>query len=159
MRDRSDAVPDRLRDRLDAAGCRCTKQRRAVYDFVLRSAPYHPTAEDVFRGVKDRVPRISLATVYKALEALESSNLVMRLPAMGGGSARFDAHCEPHYHLRCERSGRVDDVAAAFDPDLLSKVDPEIAAGLLARGFHITGYRLELLGYYNDEPAPNGHGH
>jgi Fe2+ or Zn2+ uptake regulation protein len=144
--------PDRLRVTLEAAGCRCTRQRRAVYEYVAEAAPYHPTAEDVYRAVKGRVPRISLATVYKALEALEACNLVCRLPAAGSGSARFDANCEPHYHLRCMRSGRVDDLHTSYDPDLVSKLDPELARKLLDEGFQLTGYRLELVGFYQDEP-------
>ena len=95
--------PDALRSALESAGWRCTPQRLAVYGHLCR-AEHHPTAEEVYQGVKLVVPKISLATVYKALEALVASGLAAKLTA-GDGSARYDARSEHHYHLRCLRSG------------------------------------------------------
>jgi Fe2+ or Zn2+ uptake regulation protein len=149
MSTRTDIDTEWFRSTLEAAGCRCTRQRRAVYEYLVGIQPYHPTAEDVFRGVKRKVPRISLATVYKALEALDACGMILKLPAQGDGSARFDARCEPHYHLRCLKTGRVDDLPTAFDPELLARLDPELSDRLAAIGFQLTGYRLELFGYYD----------
>ena len=70
--------PDALRDALEAAGWRCTPQRLAVYDHLSR-AEHHPTAEEVYQAVKATIPKISLATVYKALEALVASGLAAKL--------------------------------------------------------------------------------
>ena len=42
---------------------------RAVYDYLTESR-HHPTAEDVYHAVRSTIPKISLATVYKALESL-----------------------------------------------------------------------------------------
>ena len=139
-----------LRRVLEAAGCRCTRQRAAVYEYLC-SATHHPSAEDVYRGVLPALPRISLATVYKALEALVSSGLAAKL-THDDGSARYDARGEPHYHLRCLRSGVVEDLPTPFDPDLIGKLDPELRERLLEVGFRVTGYRLELIGYYQ-QPA------
>jgi Fe2+ or Zn2+ uptake regulation protein len=138
---------DGLRAALESAGWRCTPQREAVYAHLSR-APHHPTAEEVYQGVKTTIPRISLATVYKALEALVAAGLVTKLSA-GDGSARYDARSDQHYHLRCLRSGAVEDLATPFDPNLIAKIDPGLAGQLEQRGFHVTGYRLELVGYYD----------
>jgi Fur family peroxide stress response transcriptional regulator len=145
------ALGSPVRDLLEAAGCRCTRQRVGVYDY-LSHASHHPTAEDVYRGVLPNLPRISLATVYKALEALVSSGLAAKL-THEDGSARYDARGEPHYHLRCLRSGTVEDLTTPFDPDLIAKLDPGLPAKLQDRGFRVTGYRLELVGYYQDKEA------
>ncbi|MBX6311645.1 MAG: hypothetical protein IRY99_01780, partial [Isosphaeraceae bacterium] len=56
-----------------------------------------------------------------------------------------------HYHLRCLRSGRVQDLPTPFDPDLITRLDPDLAARLRDQGFHVTGYRLELVGYFEGE--------
>jgi Fur family peroxide stress response transcriptional regulator len=91
--------PDALRTALEAAGWRCTRQRMAVFDHLVRSAEasLHPTAEDGYQGVRRSIPSISLATVYKALEALVASGLVTKLPVGdGAGSARYDARAESH---------------------------------------------------------------
>ena len=45
---------------LEAAGWRCTPQRLAVYEHLSRSA-HHPTAEEVHRGVRAAIPKISLS--------------------------------------------------------------------------------------------------
>jgi Fe2+ or Zn2+ uptake regulation protein len=142
-----------LRALLERAGWRCTRQREAVYEF-LSQCEGHPSAEEIYQGVKEAVPQISLATVYKALEALEASGLATKLPG-GDGSARFDAKCEPHYHLRCLRSGQVEDLPTMYDPNLIAKLDPALRAMLDSRGFELTGYRLELVGYYRSVSSPS----
>lgn len=142
-----------IRKVLEAAGRRCTRQRLAVFEFLRRAEPEHPTAEEVYQGLKAGLPQLSLATVYKALEALAACGLVSKLAA-GDGSARFDARSEGHYHLRCLRTGRVRDLPTPFDPDLIARLDPDLADRLRAEGFHVTGYRLELVGY--DENADCG---
>jgi Fur family peroxide stress response transcriptional regulator len=150
------AGPVDLRATLEAAGRRVTRQRAAVYDH-LRAVDHHPTAEDVYQNVKSILPSISLATVYKALEALVESGLATKL-VVANDSARYDARSDRHYHLRCLRSGRVEDVPTAFDPDLIAKIDPGLGLELEGRGFKVTGYRLELVGYYEDQ-APEGPAH
>jgi Fe2+ or Zn2+ uptake regulation protein len=142
---------DRLRAALEAAGWRWTPQRSGVYEYLCR-AGHHPTAEEVYHGVKATIPKISLATVYKALEALVASHLATKLTG-GDASARYDARSEPHYHLRCLRSGTVEDLATPFDPDLIARLDPELTDDLQRKGFHVTGYRLELVGYFDPPPT------
>jgi Fur family transcriptional regulator, peroxide stress response regulator len=136
-----------LRTILEAAGLRCTPQRLAVYDHLTR-ADEHPTAEDVYQAVRGMLPRISLATVYKALEALVETGVAAKLPAAGGeAKARYDARRDPHYHFRCLRTGAVHDLPTHFDNGLITKLDPQLADYLNRQGFHVTGYRLELVGY------------
>jgi Fur family peroxide stress response transcriptional regulator len=139
--------PAALRDTLEAAGWRCTPQRLAVYAHLSR-ADHHPTAEEVYQGVKTTIPNISLATVYKALETLVASGLATKLSA-GDGSARYDARRDHHYHLRCLRSGAVQDLPTTYDPDLIAKIDPELTQKLQKQGFRMTGYRLELVGFFD----------
>jgi len=136
-----------LREALEAAGLRPTPQRLAVYDQLVASSN-HPTAEEVFHAARLQMPRISLATVYKALEALVAVGVVDRLPACDGvGSARYDARTDKHYHFRCLRTGAVHDLPTRYDPELIDRLDPLLADELRGRGFQVTGYRLELLGY------------
>lgn len=138
---------DGLAFALESAGWRCTAQRLAVYDYLAR-AEHHPTAEDVYHAVKRGIPKISLATVYKALDALVASGLATKLTA-GDGSARFDARRDHHYHVRCLRSGAVHDLPTPFDPKLIDKLDPNLTQSLEEQGFRVTGYRLELVGYFD----------
>jgi len=93
--------------------------------------------------------------VYKALEVLVSSGLAARLGG-DGGSSRYDARSDRHYHLRDLRSGLVEDLPTEYDPDLLAKVDPALADDLHRRGFRLTGYRLELIGFYEGHQPAEG---
>jgi Fur family transcriptional regulator, peroxide stress response regulator len=142
-----------LRMIIEKAGLRCTPQRLAVYDHLSRSTE-HPTAEDVYQAVRSRIPRISLATVYKALETLVSVGVATKLNAGAGGAcARYDARRDLHYHFRCLRSGTVHDLPTRFDPDLIAKLDPRLQEDLTRHGFQVTGYRLELVGYQSSPLA------
>lgn len=139
----------KLRRALEQAGWRYTRQRAAVYDY-LQSVDSHPTAEDVYTAVRRRVPNISLATVYKALDALVDSHMAAKL-AYAEGPARYDCRSEAHYHVRCLTTGQVRDLPTPFDPDLLNKLDPTLVERLRMQGFHVTTYRLELLGHLESE--------
>jgi len=146
-----------LRLIVEQAGLRCTPQRLAVYDHLTQSTE-HPTAEDVFQAVRSRIPKISLATVYKALEAWVAVGLANKLSmGAGGNCARYDARRDLHYHFRCLRSGAVHDLPTRFDPDLITKLDPRLHEDLSRQGFQVTGYRLELVGYQTNSVAGTMH--
>ena len=135
-----------LRRTLQENGHRYTDQRAAVFRLVARSR-VHPTAEDVFLGVRTEVPGISLATVYKSLETLVSCGLAKKLNPPDG-SARFCGRTEPHHHARCLACGGVSDVSGELGA-------AEIAAlRSRANGFHLVGYELELTGYCSDCTPP-----
>ena len=132
-------APDSLREALLRAGHRVTRQREAVYG-VLRSTRSHPTAEELYRVVRTRIPDISLATVYKALEAFENAGLCLRL-THGDGPARYDARVDEHQHLRCVDCDRVVDVDVD-GPAVRDRVE-----GAAARqGFEVLDCRLVLVG-------------
>ncbi|HEY2762201.1 MAG TPA: transcriptional repressor [Pirellulales bacterium] len=133
-----------MRAALRAAGCRYTAQRQAVYAY-LEQAQHHPTADQVFQGVRRQIPQISLATVYNALEALVESQLANKM-TNGAGSARYDCGGDEHYHLRDLNTGEVRDLPIDFDPNLLHKLSPHLIKKLARQGFQVTGYRLEVLG-------------
>jgi Fe2+ or Zn2+ uptake regulation protein len=135
--------PD-LRRTLEQAGWRLTRQRAAVYGY-LRSALHHPTAEEIFAAVRKQLPALSLATVYKGLEALVDAGLADKV---GDSPCRFECRREPHYHFRCLDTECIVDVPTPFDPALLQKLDPDLEAKLRRLGFQVTGYHLELRGYY-----------
>ena len=139
-----------LRRTLQENGHRYTDQRAAVFRLVAGSR-MHPTAEDVFLGVRTEVPGISLATVYKSLEMLVSCGLAKKLNPPDG-SARFCGRTEPHHHARCLTCGGVSDVSGELG-------DVEIdALRSKAEGFHLVGYELELTGYCSDCAPAMGNG-
>lgn len=116
---------------------RMTAQRRVLLE-ALRGVRTHPTADELFRMVRRRLPSISLATVYRNLEELSRSGVILKL-ATAGEQKRFDGFPEEHYHVRCVRCGRVEDV--------MVKPIPAIgAAAKRIEGFRVGGYTLEYYG-------------
>lgn len=136
-----------LRRALESKGLRYTRQRGEVFDY-LQSVRTHPTAEEVYVAVRRRLPNISLATVYKSLDALVEAGLATKL-ANADGPGRYDCRSDSHYHLRCLKTGQVRDLETPFDPQLLHKLDPHLVTSLRQQGFEITAYRLELLGHFH----------
>ena len=128
-----------LRHALEENGQRFTEQRAAVFRF-LSSTDSHPTADEVFLGVRQTLPGISLATVYKSLETLVGCGLAVKL-TYGDGSARYDGRTDPHHHARCVVCGSVRDIHGALPRGSLDGLFDQ------ADGFTVTGYRLELSGY------------
>jgi Fe2+ or Zn2+ uptake regulation protein len=141
-----------LRQALEKAGWRMTRQRAEVFAY-LRSVEHHPTAEQVFKGVRPRIPKLSLATVYKALEALVNAGLAAKLTDLES-RAHYDGRSDQHYHFRCQETGEVHDLPLPYDPNLLDRVAPNLVETLRRQGFQITGHRLELVGRVM-EPNPH----
>ena len=136
-----------LHNALEAAGRRCTPLRMAVYDQLCR-AKDHPSAEEIDQSVKTSIHNLCLATVDNALEVPVAAGLAAKLTA-GDGSARDDARGDHHDHLRCLRSGIAQDLPTTLDPDLIEKLDPDLLVKPQQQGFRMTGYRLELVGFFD----------
>ncbi len=126
-----------FRRALGTGGHRYTTQRAAVYE-TLYAASSHPTADEIFSSVRSQIPDISLATVYKALEAFVSCGIATKL-TMGDGPAKYDGRMDDHDHIRCVSCGCVTDIDQASTPDWLRTVS-------LRTDFEVLGYRLELVG-------------
>lgn len=127
-----------LRARLVEQGASLTRQRAAVFEY-LRRVDHHPSAEDVFLAVKAELPKISLATVYKNLEALVACGAASKL-TYGDAAARYDIRTDHHYHSRCLSCGRIRDLEPAGEAELGQLVVPP-------NGFKVADYRVEVLGY------------
>src|SRR5947209_4717072 len=97
-----------LRTALENSGLRFTRQRAAVYHY-FRTVDAHPTAEDVYTAVRRQEPKISLATVYKALDALVEAGLLTKVPT-SEGPCRYDCRGEAHYHFYCLNTRQIVDL-------------------------------------------------
>lgn len=89
------------------AGLRCTQQRWEIFR-ELSQARDHPTAESLHGRLRERLPSLSLDTVYRTLATLENHGLAGRVNC-AAPSARYDHALVPHHHLVCRRCGDVQD--------------------------------------------------
>jgi Fe2+ or Zn2+ uptake regulation protein len=101
-------LPALLRER----GYRTTAQRVVIHD-ALQEAGRHLTAEQVLSLVGERLPGVSLPTVYATLDVLEELGLVRRVHTPS--ALLFDPRPDEHAHALCRSCGRVEDVEAGTD--------------------------------------------
>ena len=93
------------------AGVKLTRQRLEIFAEVVRSDS-HPDAAMVFRGVRKRLPSVSLDTVYRALWLLVDVGAITTL-GPPRARVRFDANLSLHHHFICRICGRASDVYSA----------------------------------------------
>jgi Fur family ferric uptake transcriptional regulator len=131
---------DHAEVRLREAGHRSGRGRRAVIAVLSRTGCLM-TASDILAELRDEHAEIGFATVYRALETLETLGLVRRVDA-GTGSAAYepvDPSGEHHHHVVCDRCGDV----TAFEDDALERTIEELSRRL---GHRIESHEVVLRG-------------
>jgi len=114
-----------------------TNQRKVIIE-ELRKLDTHPTADELYAIVREKLPQISLGTVYRNLELLSEAGEILKLE-LTGKQKRFDGKIEKHLHMRCSNCGRVEDVPGEMD-----EIDEKLNDMLSI--MKADGYRLELSG-------------
>ena len=112
-----------------------TQQRRLILD-ILRQAPRHLTAEEIYAEARAQMPSIALGTVYRNLGLLTEGGEIRRLE-VPGASARYDRAASPHPHFICTACGAIRDIAA--ENSLLGEFAQKFSLPL-------SGYDLNLYG-------------
>lgn len=69
----------------------------------------HPSAEWIFQELKPQIPRLSLATVYRNLNAFQERGEILNLGVINGFQ-RFDGRVDPHSHFICSCCGDIQDI-------------------------------------------------
>lgn len=93
-------------------GLKVTPQRECIFR-VLDGNDMHPSAESVFVQARQRMPTMSLKTVYQTLNDLADMGEICQLD-LGTGSTRFDPNVDAHHHLVCTSCGKVRDLYREF---------------------------------------------
>ncbi|MBF0201013.1 MAG: transcriptional repressor [Desulfamplus sp.] len=87
-----------------------TDQRMEIFREVALNLE-HPDAETVLKGVRKRLPTVSLDTVYRTLWMLSDLGLINTL-GPSRGRTRFDANLSDHHHFVCNLCGLTRDFYA-----------------------------------------------
>ena len=109
-------LPDRIRilkKICNKLGLKVTHQRLEIYN-ELSSARDHPSAEEIFKRIKRRLPTVSFDTVYRTLALFEQHRVITRV-CRADDRTRYDSNMDTHYHLVCTRCKKIRDF---FWPDL-----------------------------------------
>ena len=96
---------------LRTAGLRVTPQRVSLLT-ILMGTDDHPNADELFVRARAEDDSVSLATVYRTLDALEKGGLIRRF-AVENGPARFEIlPTSEHDHIVDIDSGEVVEIAS-----------------------------------------------
>ena len=102
-----------LAELLRERGLRATSQR-VVMHRLLRDRSRHVSAEELLSEASERLPGVSLPTVYATLELFEDLGIVTRVNG-GSGTLLWDTRADTHHHMICRNCGRIEDMEAPLD--------------------------------------------
>ena len=132
-----DGPPENFRQLCAEHGIAMTHQRQVLYE-VMQGMEGHPSPEEVYDRVKEKVPAISLATVYKNIHLFVESGIFRKM-SLHHGSVRVEMNNEDHHHMVCSRCKEITDIG-------------EKELGLvptrrkLADGFLVERYSVDVIG-------------
>lgn len=117
---------------------RMTRQRKIILE-TLKNTTSHPTADWVYDQVREKLPNISLGTVYRNLKVLKEMGEIMELD-YGSTYSRFDGNPRNHYHFVCNSCNKVMDIDMPIEHSLNEKAQKNNKVKIL-------NHRLEFYGY------------
>lgn len=136
---------------LQGAGHRITRQRRVLIEAAL-SRRRHFTASDIAAEVRDELPSLGRATVFRTLDALASLGLLSRIHLSDNCHGYIACQSgDHHHHLICSQCGLVVKVPGCA-------LSPQAERSVAAMGFRIDGHHLEYYGLCANcqHPAQDG---
>lgn len=127
-------------EELRRAGLRVTEQRALVLGILRRSAE-HLDAEGIYAAARAQRADVSLATVYRAIRALERAGLIeQRHFGPGHTHDHYEVSGSPeHYHFTCVSCHRVFE----FETPLVGKLRAELQR---QRGWRVKRAHLTVEG-------------
>lgn len=132
---------EEFRRRCREAGLALTHQREMIYRAVLESDG-HPSPERIYERVKQAIPAISLATVYKNIRTFLEAGLVREV-TLHHGALRLETNPAEHHHLVCVRCRAIVDLDGnAIGPVRLRRKPPA--------GYRVLRCSVELQGLCPD---------
>lgn len=95
---------------------RKSKQRDAIIENLL-SRYDHPTAEEIYFSLRETMPNISLATVYRNLCLLHNEGKIKAINAPD--AVHYDGQMTNHRHVICTECGKVFDIDIEVGDELI----------------------------------------
>ncbi len=130
---------------LNDHGVKPTPQRAVIADFLLNTC-CHPTADEVFAAVAEKLPvPLSRATVYNTLSILVEHKVIQEV-FTEPGKTRYDANLSDHHHFVDSQTGEVIDV----DLKNIAHLPVSLTNDFLDGKFELEGYQITFFGKKKD---------
>ena len=88
-------------------GIKVTPQRLSIVDELYGRV--HMSIDELYNAIKLKFPSISLATVYKNINAMMEKNFIQEVK-IPNQKSRYELIKEPHSHVVCKKCGKVEDI-------------------------------------------------
>lgn len=124
---------------LSKSGARVTGQRAVILD-IIRSGKGHLDADEIYRQAREKIPHLSLSTVYRTLQKFKNIGLVDELHLDDTIHHYEVRKASSHHHLVCLGCGRV----IEFKYPLATRLKADVPE---ARDFKIVNNELRVKGY------------
>lgn len=98
-----------IRDLLERAGLKLTRQRIALTGLMFGAEGRHVTAEQLYGELVQAGAPGSISSVYRALRDFSEAGLLRRVPIYGS-TAYFDTQLSHHHHVYDEDEDRLIDL-------------------------------------------------
>jgi len=121
-----------------------TPQRIAVLE-VIMGLENHPSADNIIDYIRLNFPHVPIGTVYKILDAFVGKNIIHRVKTENG-ILRYDAVKEPHHHLYCKDTERIEDF---YDDELNNLLEDYFKKKKIPK-FRISDFKLQIKGKFLD---------
>lgn len=105
------------------------RKRNAILSY-LRSTNAHPSAETIYSDLKQEIPDLSMATVYRNLTKFRQEGMVQCVATVKGVE-RYDGYTEPHVHFICRHCDAVIDLHEMRIPGQLTEQAANITGGTI----------------------------
>jgi Fur family peroxide stress response transcriptional regulator len=115
---------------------RLTNQKKMILNY-LQNTDSHPTAEEIFLAVRNILPQISFATIYRNLKNLVNEGYISTL-AFEKGPTRYDAHKNPA-HFICRKCKKIYDITQIDHKKINKKASKDINAQIESNTFYFFG--------------------
>ena len=112
--------------------------QRKLVNQILEAAHDHPTAQTVFERARQKMPSISLGTVYRNLQFLVCQGVVLERK-LGNRPARYEANRHRHYHICCVQCGALEDLSVPYQNVLDRRVQRMVR-------YRLQEHRMEFFG-------------
>jgi Fur family peroxide stress response transcriptional regulator len=129
--------PKSFRELCAEHGIAVTHQRQILYE-VMQGMEGHPSPEEVYARVREQIPSISLATVYKNIHVFVESG-VLREVSLHHGTVRVEMKEEDHHHMVCSRCKSIADIGG-------DELGLTAQRRVLPGGFLVERYAVDVIG-------------
>lgn len=121
-----------------------TRQRQAILDFLIANKNSHVTVGSISDYMEQEGTHIGVTTIYRHLDKLLEQGMVRKYTIDGTTSACFQyagtkEECHEHFHLKCERCGRLIHLECTHVKEMCSHIFNE-------HGFQIDLFRTVFYG-------------